>query len=313
MADQLVTLFGGGGFLGRYVTQALMRQGARVRIVERNPKQAWFLKSQGGLGQSQFIAAEVTKPATVARAVAGADVVINLVGILQGDFEAIQVDGARNVAEAATAAGAKALIQVSAIGADPASQSAYGRSKGEGESAARAAFPGATIIRPSIVFGPEDGFINRFAQMGRLAPLMPVIRAAAKFQPVYVADVARAIATAALDPQAYAGHTYELGGPDVISMAELLRWIGEATGHRRPMLEIPDAIGEMIAKLGFLPGAPITQDQWLMLQTDNVVASGAKGFEAFSFAPSPLAAVAPSWLVRYRRGGRFSLNQPAAH
>ena len=312
MANQLVTLFGGGGFLGRYVAQALMREGARVRIVERNPKRAWFLKPQGGLGQSQFLAADVTRAASAARAVAGADAVINLVGILQGDFAAVHVAGARNVAEAAATAGAKALVHVSAIGGDPASPSAYGRSKGEGEAAVRAAFPQATIARPSIVFGPEDGFVNRFARMGQLLPLMPVIRATAKFQPVYVADVARAVAQAALDPRHHAGRTYELGGPEVLTMAELIGWIGETTGNRRTLVEIPDAIGEMMAKLGFLPGAPITEDQWRMLQRDNVVAPGAAGFEAFGFVPAPLAAVGPKWLVRYRRGGRFSLGQRAA-
>ena len=312
MADQVVTLFGGGGFLGRYVTQALMRGGARVRIAERNPKDAWFLKPQGGLGQSQFIAADITKPATIARALAGADAAVNLVGILAGNFQAVHVDGARNVAELAAAAGLEALVQVSAIGADPGAPSGYGRSKGEGEAAVRAAYPAATIVRPSIIFGPEDGFVNRFARMAEAWPVLPVVRSSAKFQPVYVADVAQAIARAVLDPKAHAGHTYELGGPEVIEMGALIDWICEATGRTPTRIAIPDAVGEKLASFGFLPGAPITRDQWLMLQRDNVVAPGAASFAAFGINPSPLAAVAPKWLVRYRRGGRFSLGQRAA-
>ncbi len=310
--DQLVTLFGGGGFLGRYAAQALLRAGARVRIVGRRPRGAWFLKPLGGLGQTEFVAADVTRADSVARAVAGSTAVVNLVGILAGDFRAMHVDGARNIAEAAAAAGARALVQVSAIGADPASPSAYGRSKGEGEAAARTAFPAATILRPSIVFGPEDQFVNRFAAMIAMLPVVPIVRGEARFQPVWVQDVAEAIAASVADPPAHGGRTYELGGPQVMTMAEVNRYIAGAIGRRRAMPALPDAIGATMARLGFLPGAPMTWDQWLMLQTDNVVADGAEGLAAFGIEPTPLAAVAPQWLVRYRRHGRFGVDAKTA-
>ncbi|WP_404713655.1 complex I NDUFA9 subunit family protein [Sphingomonas sp. MMS24-J13] len=309
--DDLVVLFGGGGFLGRYVAQELLRMGARVRVAERDPTDAYFLKPLGGLGQTQFVAADVTKPESMRRAVQGASAVINLVGILKGKFQAVHVAGARNVAEAAAAAGAGALVQISAIGADAAAASAYAKSKGEGEAAVRAAFPGATIIRPSTLFGAEDGFVNRFAQMIALAPVMPVIRSDVRFQPAWVVDVARAIAMAALDPAAFGGKTFELGGPQALSMGELNAWIADAIGRKTHLIALPDALGGMMARFGFLPGAPITWDQWLMLQHDNVVAPGAAGFDAFGIDPAPLAAVAPRWLVRYRKHGRFSLSPSA--
>ena len=303
--DILVTLFGAGGFLGRYVTQSLLKTGVRVRAAERDPRRAWYLKPLGPLGQFQSVRADIGDKASVAAALHGSDAVINLVGILKGAFHRIHVDGARNVAEAAAAANVPALVHVSAIGADPESESNYGRSKGEGEQAVRAAFPGATIIRPSIVFGQEDQFINRFARMARLLPVLPVMRPAWKLQPVHAADVGKAVALAALDPKTHAGATYELGGPNVMTMAELNRFVCEATGRRRAIAELPDPVGKAIARLtGWLPMAPITWDQWLMMQKDNV-ATG-PGFEAFGLHPAPLAAVAPTWLVPFRRHGRFA-------
>jgi NADH dehydrogenase len=310
--DRLVTLFGGGGFIGRYVAQALFARGLRVRIAQRDPRRAFFLKPLAGLGQIQFAAADVTEADQVARAVQGSDAVINLVGILKGDFDTIHRQGAKNVAEAAAAAGAQALVQVSAIGADPESESRYGRSKGEGEHAVRAAFPSATIVRPSIAFGQEDRFVNRFAAMARMLPVVPVIRGGWRLQPVHAADLGRAIALAALDPRSHGGRTYELGGPQVLTMRELQAWICERTGRGlKPVLEIPDPIARLMAKLGgWLPGAPITWDQWLMLQRDSVAAEGASGFEAFGIAPAPLAAVAEGWLTAYRRSGRFAAKSP---
>jgi NADH dehydrogenase len=309
----LVTIFGGGGFLGRYVVQELLAAGARVRVAGRDPKHAWFLKPLGGLGQTQFVAADIRRADSVARAVQGSDAVINLVGLLAGAFDAVHVVGARNIAEAARNAGAGALVQVSAIGADPAAASGYARTKGEGETAVRAAFPGATIIRPSILFGPEDGFVNKFAQMARTLPVLPVLRGPTLFQPAFVADVAKAVAQAALDPLKYGGRTFELGGPERISMEALNRWIAKTIGRDPAIVAIPDSAGALLAKAGrFLPGAPIDWDQWLMLQSDNVVAPDAEGFAAFGIDPVPLAAVAPGWLVRYRRHGRFSLTRRAA-
>ncbi|HET9639191.1 MAG TPA: complex I NDUFA9 subunit family protein [Allosphingosinicella sp.] len=309
--DRVVTLFGGGGFLGRYAAQALFRTGARVRVAERDPRRAYFLKPLAAIGQVQFVAVDIRDPTAVREAVRGSDAVVNLIGILKGDFDGIHVAGARNVAEAAAAAGASALVHVSAIGADPGSESAYGRSKGEGEEAVRAAFPRATILRPSILFGREDNFINRFAAMARLAPVLPVISGGTKFQPVYVADVGRAVAAAALDPVGHAGRTYELGGPQVLTMRELMEWVCEATGRGRPLIDIPDPVGRLIARAtGWLPAAPITWDQWLMLRRDNVVSEGMPGLEAFGLPKTPLAAVSEGWLASYRRHGRFAAKSP---
>ncbi|PTQ13526.1 complex I NDUFA9 subunit family protein [Sphingomonas oleivorans] len=310
--ERLVTLFGGGGFLGRYVAQELLKAGVRVRIAERDPSDAWFLKPLGGLGQTQFVSADITRADSAKRAAAGSTAVVNLVGILKGNFQAVHVTGARNAAEAAAATGADAFVQISAIGADPRSESAYARTKGEGEAAVRDAFPGATILRPSILFGPEDQFINRFARLARISPVLPVIRGKARFQPVWVSDVARAIAAAALDPDSHAGKTYELGGPQILTMAELNAWVAEQIGVERTILPVPDGAASLMARLGgWLPGAPMSWDQWLMLQRDNVVAPDAEGFDAFGIAPTPLAAVAPGWLVQYRRHGRFARNHPS--
>lgn len=308
--NRLVTLFGGGGFIGRYVAQALFKAGARVRIAEREPRDAYFLKPLTGLGMIQFTPADITRPADVAAAVSGAEAVINLVGILKGNFEAVHVDGARNVAEAAAAAGARALVHVSAMGADPESESDYGSTKGRGELAVRAAFPATTIVRPSIAFGIEDNFVNRFAGMARLLPFVPVIRGGWKLQPVHAADLGKAIAQAALDAGEHAGKTYELGGPQVLSMGELNGWICLATGRSKPVIEIPDTLGRLIARLGWLPGAPISWDQWLMLQNDNVASGDHPGFEAFGIRPAPLAAVAEGWLPIYRQRGRWAKPSP---
>lgn len=309
--DRVVTLFGGGGFLGRYAAQALLKTGARLRIAQRDPRRAFFLKPLAAVGQVQLVGVDLRDSASVRAAARGSDGVVNLVGILKGDFHGIHVEGARNVAEAAAEAGAQALVHVSAISADPDSPSGYGRSKGEGEQAVRDAFPGATILRPSILFGREDNFVNRFAGMARLAAVLPVISGGTKFQPVYVADAGRAVAAAVLDPGRHGGKVYELGGPQVLTMRELMQWVCAQTGRGRPLIEVPDPIGRLIARLtGWLPGAPITWDQWLMLRSDNVVSPGAQGLEAFGIRATPLAAVADGWLTSYRRHGRFAAKSP---
>lgn len=304
MKDRLVTLFGGGGFVGRHVAQALLRAGARVRVAQRDPRDAWFLKTQGGLGQTQVVAADITRPDTVARAVAGADAVVNLVGVLSGNFQLYHVAGAQVVAQVAADAGVATLVHVSAIGADPASASAYGRSKGEGEAAVRAAFPHAAIVRPSIVFGREDHFVNRFAGLIAKAPVVPVLRPGVKFQPVFAGDVGAGVAR--IVAERHAGGTFEFGGPDVVTMAELIRWIAATIGRAPNIVELPDFAGDLLSRMGFLPGAPITRDQWLMLQRDNVVAPDAQGLAALGIEPTPLAAVAPHYLVRFRKHGRFA-------
>jgi NADH dehydrogenase len=302
----LVTVIGGDGFVGRYAVQALLRAGYRVRVACRQPKRAWFLKNQANLGQIGFAACDVTRPDTLTAACSGAAAVINLAGSF-ANVDAVQHMGAANVARAAAAAGATKLVHISAIGADSASASAYGRSKGDGEAAVRAAFPNATILRPSIIFGREDQFINRFAAMMRMTPLVPVLRGAAKFQPVYVGDVAAAIVAAVATPAASAGRTFELGGPQVMSMAQVQRWIAARTGRAPLFVDVPDVAGALLAKaVGWLPGAPITTDQWLMLQSDNVVGDDADGLAALGVTPTPIDAVAPEWLVQYLRHGRFS-------
>lgn len=309
MKDRLVTLVGGGGFIGRYIAQVLLAAGARVRVAQRAPQRAFFLKPLGGLGQTQFVAADVMRPESLARAVAGSDAVVNLVGSF-ARMQAINADGAGAVARAAADAGAVALVHVSAIGADAESPSAYGRSKAAGEAAVRAAFPDATILRPSIVFGREDAFTNRFAALAALLPAVPVLRGAARFQPVYVKDVARAVAVVLGDAEAHAGKTHELGGPEVMTMREVNEALARMIGRDVGIVDVPDAIGGGIAMLGFLPGAPLTADQWRMLERDTVV-TGEDGLAALGIAPTPLAAVAPDWLVRFRRHGRFGKRQPA--
>ena len=300
----LVTVFGGGGFIGRYVCEALLKAGARIRVAERHPRRAWFLQPLGSVGQVSTIAADLKRPETVVPAVEGADAVINLVGIFNGPVDRVHVHGAGKLAEAAKAAGASAFVHISAIGADDHSASEYGRTKGEGEQAVRSAFPGATIIRPSVVFGPEDNFTNRFAGLARL-PIMPVIAPKTRFQPVFVRELGSAIAAAALDPRAHGDKIYELAGPEVLTMRELNAEIARLAGQDPQLVDMPDFVGVMISMFGFLPGAPLTGDQWIMLQKDNVASGNQPGFKAFGITPTPLSAVAPEWLGRFRKGGRF--------
>jgi uncharacterized protein YbjT (DUF2867 family) len=300
-----VTVFGGGGFIGRYVCESLFKSGVRVRIAQRNPRAAYIIQPLAQVGQFGFAHADITDAKSVARAVKGATSVINLCGVFGRQMHAVHVEGARHVAEAVAAEGAKALVQISAIGADLESPSSYGRTKAEGEEAARKAFPGATIIRPSLVFGPEDELTNRFAGMARL-PFLPVIAAKRNFQPVYVRDLARAIALAALNPGAYGGTTYEVGGPQMMSMLELHRAILAITGQNPEVVTVPDFAGNLLSYLGVIPGAPLTRDQWLMLQRDNVPSGNLPGLEAFGIEPTPLAAVGDEWLGRFRAGGKFS-------
>lgn len=312
LSGSLVTLFGGGGFLGRAMAQQLMRAGARVRIVQRHPARAYAIKALGNLGQVQFVAADAADADAARRAAVGSDAVVNLVGILKGDFERAHVTTAASVAAAARAAGA-AMVQISAIGADAASPSGYGRSKAGGEAAVRAAVPDAIILRPSIVFGRDDQFINRFAGLLAMAPLMPVVAPTTRFQPVFVGDVADALVAALADRNTHAGRTFELGGPQILSMRQLLEWIAARIGRDPLLVDLPDAVAGAMAKAtGWLPGAPITSDQWAMLQADNVVADGAATLADLGLAATPLDAVAEGWLDIYRRHGRFTGKAAAA-
>src|SRR5690348_9651074 len=304
-SEQLVTVFGGAGFIGRYVCERLFKAGVRVRVASRDRRNAYFIQPLGQVGRFGFESADITDLASVRNAVKSATAVVNLCGVFGRAMTSVHVEGARNVALAAREAGAEALVQVSAIGANPNSDSNYGRTKGEGEAAVRKAFPTATIVRPSLVFGPEDDLTNRFAAMARL-PFLPVIAAKRNFQPVYVRDVAQAIAIAALDPQTYGGQTYEIAGPQVMSMVELHHAILEITGQDPEVLPMPDLFGKALSYLGWLPGAPLTRDQWMMLQRDNVPSGELPGLEAFGIAPTPLAAVGYEWLGRYQPGGKFT-------
>jgi uncharacterized protein YbjT (DUF2867 family) len=302
--EELVTVFGGAGFIGRYVCEYLFKSGVRVRVATRDPRNDYFLQPLAQVGQFGFEKADISNACSVRNAVKSATAVVNLCGVFGARMRATHVEGARNVAEAARDAGAGAFIHVSAIGADPASESNYGRTKGEGEAAIREVFPGATIVRPSLVFGPEDNLTNRFAGMARL-PFLPVIAGKRNFQPVYVRDLGRAIGMAALDPKTYGGKTYEIGGPQVMSMVELHKAILEITGQTPEIMPMPDMFGSLLSKLGWLPGAPLTRDQWLMLQRDNVTSGELPGLEAFGIKPTPLAAVGYEWLGRFK-GNRFT-------
>jgi NADH dehydrogenase len=307
-AEGLVVIVGGSGFIGRYLVQELARTGVRMRIVARNVPVAQFVKPLGGLGQIDIVARDVRDPVSLAVAMRGATAAVNLVGILDGtpaQFDAVHARGAGNVAHAARAAGADCFVQMSAIGADAASPAAYARSKAAGEVAVRAAFPSATVLRPSIVFGREDAFLNRFAGMARSMPfVMPVVAGRTRFQPVYVGDIAQAVAAALTDPATFGGHTYELGGPRVYSFRELLAWIVREVRADKPLVDVPDAVAALMARMsGALPGMPMTQDQWLMLQSDNV--AHGDGLAAFGIVATPMEAIAPAYLERFRSAGRF--------
>jgi NADH dehydrogenase len=275
-----------------------------VRVASRDPRNSYFIQPLGQVGQFGFVQADITDRLSVDRALDGASAAVNLVGVFGKQMRAVHVDGARNIAEAARKRGFDAVVHISAIGADPESPSNYGRTKGEGEAAVRKAFPTATIVRPSLAFGPEDKLTNRFAAMARL-PVLPVIAAKRNFQPVYVRDLGRAIAVAALNPQSYSARMYEIGGPQRMSMLELHQAILAITGQQPELVPMPDAFGTLLSWFGWLPGAPLTRDQWMMLQRDNAPSGELPGLEAFGIKATPLAAVAPEWLSRFR-GNRFA-------
>ena len=306
----LVTVVGGSGFLGRYIVQRLAEAGMRVRVAVRHPEAALFLKPLGSLGQIQLVHGDITSDAQMAAAFAGADAGVNLVGILAESgkqrFAALQAEGAGRAARAAAAAGVRHYVQMSAIGADAASAVPYARTKAEGEAAVLAAIPTATILRPSLVVGPEDQFLNRFAAMARLSPVLPVIAGDSRFQPVFVMDVAAAVVAALASPDA-AGRTYELGGPDVLSFRAILAMINRETRHNRRLVDVPAAIATLMAKAGdILPFMPMTSDQLAMLGKDNIVGAGMPGLADLGVLATPMAAFVPAMLERYRPSGRFN-------
>ncbi len=303
----VVTVFGASGFVGRYVVRELARSGARVRAAVRLPERANFLKPMGDVGQITPVAANIRDDASVAAAVDGADTVINLVGVLfsggKQSFNAVHVDGARRVAAAAKAAGAERLVHMSAIGADPASDSLYAASKGAGEALVREIFPTAAIVRPSLVFGPEDDFFNRFAVMARLAPALPLIGGGkTRFQPVYVGDVADAFAALAAGKGA-PGSTYEFGGPRVYTFRRLMEMILAEIGRKRLLVPVPFPVAMAQAAVTELAPLPIlTRDQVRLLRHDNVISGDFPGLDDLAVEATSLEAILPTYLRRYRRG-----------
>jgi len=321
-SQQLVTVFGGSGFVGRHVVRALVKRGYRVRVAVRRPDLAGFLQPLGTVGQIHAVQANLRYPASVAAAVKGAAAVVNLVGILQEggrqSFASVQANGARSVAQACAAAGTARVIHVSAIGASPDSRSLYARSKAEGEAAMQAAVPGCVVLRPSIVFGPEDDFFNRFASLARMLPVLPLVGGGeTKFQPVFVGDVAEAVALAV--EGRVAGGVHELGGPEVKSFRELVAYICEVTDRKPLLVTLPFPLARIQARileiadtltLGLLPDAlMLTRDQVTLLESDNIVSDAAvtegRSFEALGIAPVSVEAVVPSYLWRFRKTGQF--------
>ncbi|MFM2301181.1 MAG: hypothetical protein RLZZ84_917 [Pseudomonadota bacterium] len=306
ISDKLVVLVGGSGFVGTHLAQALLARGARLRIACRHPKRAFKIKPLGNLGQVQFASLDVTRPETLERALAGADAVVNLVGAFAGDLDAVMGRGAGAVASAAKAAGAGAFVHVSAIGADANGTTAYARAKAAGEASVLAAFPTATVVRPSVLFGPDDQFINLFAGLIAAVPVLPVFAPTAQFQPLFVDDLAEAIANALETPAAFAGKTFELGGPEAISVADLNQRIAAAQDRSVLFAPLPDAFAGLIAALtGWLPGAPLTRQQWQLLKAGNVVSGKLPGIADLGVVARPLDLFLDRWMVRYRKHGRF--------
>ena len=313
LEGKLIVLVGGSGFFGTHLAQELLSSGARLRIASRNPERAFKLKPLANLGQVQFARCDMTKPESLDRVVTGADAVVNLVGAFDGNLDAVQGRGVGNLAKAAKAAGASAFVHVSAIGADAEGATAYARSKAAGEAAVLAAFPKATILRPSVLFGPDDNFINLFAGLIAAAPVMPVFGPEAPFQPLFVDDAAQAVAAALGNVKEHGGKTYELGGPEVLTMLEINQRVAKAQGRSPAFLPLPDAVSGAIATLtGWLPLAPLSRQQWLMLKAGNVVAPKAKGCKALGITPRPLGLFLDRWMVRFRKHGRFGSKTSAA-
>lgn len=313
-SDSLITVYGGSGFLGRHVVRALAKRHYRIRVACRRPELTGHLQPLGRVGQIHAVQANLRHAGSVEAAARDADAVVNLVGILaesgRQKFDSVQRSGAEAVALAAAAHGAR-MVQVSAIGADKNSASGYARSKAEGEELVLAAMPSAVIMRPSIMFGPEDTFFNRFAAMARLLPALPLIGGGlTRFQPVFAGDVATAIADA-VEGKAKPGTTYELGGPEVLTFNQLMRFTLDTIERKRALVPLPFPIaGLMASVLQFAPGAPLTPDQVEMLRTDNVVSEEAKRerrtLEAFGVVPDSIAAIVPTYLWRFRKTGQFS-------
>jgi NADH dehydrogenase len=321
--SKLVTIFGGSGFVGRYIARRMAKEGWRVRVAVRRPNEAIFVRPYGAVGQVEPILANIRDDASVAAAIAGADAVVNCVGVLtergKNGFDAVQTEGAARIARIAAGAGVRQLVHLSAIGADADSDSAYARSKAEGEVAVVGHFPGAVILRPSVIFGTEDEFFNRFAKMTRLGPVLPLVGGNSRFQPVHVDDVAKA-AVAGVLGQADPG-IYELGGPDVETLHELMVKMLGVIRRRRLIVNLPFWVGSIMAfgfgamqalTVGLIHNGVLTRDQVRQLRRDNVVSDGAKGFADLGIDPTDMDAVLAEYLWVYRPGGQYSALQDSA-
>lgn len=311
MTLKQVTVFGGSGFVGRHLIKRLAKTGALIRVPTRQPDRAKFLRPMGNVGQITPLRVDIHSDDSLTEMIAGSDAVVNLIGIL---FEAggqrfndLQAALPGRIGAAATRAGVRHVTHVSAIGADPDSPAAYGRSKAAGEAALRAAYPGAVILRPSVVFGPEDDFFNRFATLARFSPSLPLIgEGETKLQPVYVGDLAAAI-MAGLTRHDLAGRTFELGGPRVYSLKEIMELVLRYTGRDRLLVPLSFTFANLVARFTeLLPKPPLTRDQVALLGVDNIVAEGADGLAALGVTPTSVEAIVPAYLDRFRKGGRFA-------
>lgn len=303
---KLVTLFGGSGWLGTHVAQDLLERGARLKIASRNPEKARHLKPLANLGQVALMRCDVTREDSVRAAIAGSDAVVNMVGTFDGDVEAVMADGAEYIARAAADESAGALVHVSAIGADTQGDTAYAVSKAAGEAAVRDIFPQTTIMRPSIMFGEDGEFINMMAGLIQRLPVLPVFAPDSELQLVWVDDVAAGIVAALSDPGKHGGKTYELAGPERVPMIALNRRIAQAQNRDRHFIPLPDAVsGGIASATGWMPGAPISRDQWKLLEKGNVASGDYPGFDKLGIAPKPLGLFLDRWMVRYRKHGRF--------
>lgn len=304
LEDRLVVLIGGDGFLGTHLAQELLGRDVRLRIAGRNPEKAFKLKPLANLGQMQFARCNVKDRGSLEAVLRGTDAVVYLVGTFGADAQALQADGAGAAAEIARKEGARSFVYVSAIGADPDdAESTYAATKGEGECQVREAFPAATIVRPSVLFGEDDAFITMFADLIRSFPLLPVFGPEARLQPLWVDDAAAAIAQALADPVAHGGKVYELAGPEVVAMDALHRRIAQAQGRSRTLLPMPDSVSAFFAAL---PGTPMSSDQWLLLKRGSVAGGVLPGINALGVTPKPLDLFLERWMVRYRKHGRFT-------
>ena len=309
----LVTIFGGSGFVGSQSVRVLAKAGRRIRVAVRRPWQAYRLRLLGDVGQIEIVQANVRNPASIERALEGAEDCVNAAAVMyeagRQKFQSLHVMGAQNIAEAARRRGVGRFVQISALGADPHSPAKYARTKADGEAAVRAIYPDAVVLRPSVVFGPEDKFFNRFAAMAVTSPALPLIGGGeTRFQPVFVGDVAKAVGAALEGP---GGGTYELGGPSVYSFRQLMELVLKEIGRERLLLPIPwsaaaliGTVGDFAAGFGFAP--PLTADQVALLRADNVVAAGAPGLAELGVTPTPLEPIIPTYLYRYRKGGQFA-------